>query len=318
MSGERGPVATVVVCEADDATLALICDRLIADHFEALPARSVGDALRLCRHGRPDVLILDPSPADDSARELVRRARETDPRLGIIVLVSGGEGARTDVGADDSLVKPFRLDDLRARLDSVLRRHHRRSDAPVRVGEMLIDPGRRLVTVGDREVRPAKKEFTLLRVLAGDPTRVFAKEELLREVWGARVPAGRTRTLDSHASRLRRKLDPERARYVVNCWGVGYSLLSGEGGPMGPPDGSRGSEDRREFAGRLRRLMEIRGLSVAGLAERASIDVPTIEAILGAEHPVWLDEIYQLAGALGVEPGRLLVADRPEEGDRDA
>jgi DNA-binding response OmpR family regulator len=64
----------------------------------------------------------------------------------------------------------------------------------------------------------------LLRQLASEPTRVFSKEELLREVWGFRS-MGRTRTLDSHASRLRRKLDPEGARFVVNCWGLGYRLI---------------------------------------------------------------------------------------------
>jgi DNA-binding response OmpR family regulator len=79
--------------------------------------------------------------------------------------------------------------------------------------------------VGDREVRLAKKEFTLLRVLASDPTRVFAKEELLRDVWGLRGPSAKVRTLDSHASRLRRKLDPEYRRFIVNCWGVGYRLV---------------------------------------------------------------------------------------------
>jgi DNA-binding response OmpR family regulator len=63
-------------------------------------------------------------------------------------------------------------------------------------------------------------------VLASEPTQVFAKEELLEEVWGFRSPS-RTRTLDSHASRLRRKLDPEHGRYVVNCWGVGYRLIEG-------------------------------------------------------------------------------------------
>ena len=70
----------------------------------------------------------------------------------------------------------------------------------------------------------ANKEFSLLRALATDPTRVFTKEELLRDVWGFQS-MGRTRTLDSHASRLRRKLDPEAGRYVVNCWGVGYRLI---------------------------------------------------------------------------------------------
>ena len=72
----------------------------------------------------------------------------------------------------------------------------------------------------------SNKEFSLLRVLASDPIRVFSKKELLAEVWGYRTEA-RTRTLDSHASRLRRKLDPENSRYVINCWGVGYRLVDG-------------------------------------------------------------------------------------------
>jgi DNA-binding response OmpR family regulator len=66
----------------------------------------------------------------------------------------------------------------------------------------------------------------LLRTLAAEPTRVFTKEELLRDVWGFRS-MGRTRTLDSHASRLRRKLDPRDGRYVINVWGVGYRLIDG-------------------------------------------------------------------------------------------
>jgi DNA-binding response OmpR family regulator len=108
----------------------------------------------------------------------------------------------------------------------VLRRRASRREGPIRVGEMIVDPLRRRVTIAEREVALAKKEFTLLRVLAGDPTRVFSKEELLRDVWGYSNP-GKTRTLDSHASRLRRKLDPEHSRYVVNCWGIGYRLLDG-------------------------------------------------------------------------------------------
>jgi len=95
----------------------------------------------------------------------------------------------------------------------------------LRLGDLVIDPPRYKVTVGDREVRLARKELILLRVLASDPTHVFSKEELLREVWGVGRTAASTRTLDSHTSRLRRKLDPERRRFVVNCWGVGYRLV---------------------------------------------------------------------------------------------
>ena len=70
----------------------------------------------------------------------------------------------------------------------------------------------------------ANKEYELLLALASEPHRVFTKSELLRDIWGYRT-MGRTRTLDSHASRLRRKLDPDGARFIANCWGVGYRLL---------------------------------------------------------------------------------------------
>lgn len=94
----------------------------------------------------------------------------------------------------------------------------------MRVGELLVDPARWKVVVGEREVQ-LTEEFGLLRILASDPTRVFAKDELLAEVWGSRRPPGPTRTVDSHVSRLRRKLDPDHDRYVVNCWRIGYRLV---------------------------------------------------------------------------------------------
>jgi len=95
----------------------------------------------------------------------------------------------------------------------------------VKVGDLCIDPASREVRLGDREVELSAKEFALLHALAGEPTRVFTKEELLRDVWGFKL-MGSTRTLDSHASRLRRKLTPLAGgrRWVVNVWGVGYRL----------------------------------------------------------------------------------------------
>ncbi|HEX4689490.1 MAG TPA: winged helix-turn-helix domain-containing protein, partial [Solirubrobacteraceae bacterium] len=75
-------------------------------------------------------------------------------------------------------------------------------------------------------VELAQKEFALLHALACEPRRVFGKEELLRDVWGFRSP-GATRTLDSHACRLRRKLGVQGDRFVINVWGFGYKLLDG-------------------------------------------------------------------------------------------
>src|SRR5205814_8636941 len=88
----------------------------------------------------------------------------------------------------------------------------------LRVGELEIDPPSRRVTLAGQPVELSQKEFALLRTLAAEPTRVFTKEELLRTVWGFRS-MGSTRTLDSHACRLRHKLGADGDRFVVNVWG---------------------------------------------------------------------------------------------------
>jgi DNA-binding response OmpR family regulator len=80
--------------------------------------------------------------------------------------------------------------------------------------------------VKGESVSLSKKEFALLRALAAEPTKVFSREELLRGVWGF-VAMGQTRTLDSHAFRLRQKLNRSGDRFVVNVWGVGYRLVDG-------------------------------------------------------------------------------------------
>ena len=107
----------------------------------------------------------------------------------------------------------------------MLRRATPAADERIAAGDIVVDRATRRVTVRGASVVLSGKEYELLVKLASDPTRVFTKEKLLREVWGFRSH-GRTRTLDSHASRLRRKLAVEGAGpYVVNVWGVGYKLL---------------------------------------------------------------------------------------------
>jgi DNA-binding response OmpR family regulator len=237
MLPHRQEIASVVVCEDDAVTLELLCDHLAADRFGVLPAPSASDALRLCRYNQPDLLLLDLSLPDASGLDVLREIREADgaesrfdPRLPVIVLT--GRGAATDrvrgldSGADDYVTKPFGYQELRARIGAVLRRRTSLREGPNRVGDLIIDPVRRRVTVDGKPVPLAKKEFSLLRALAADPTRVFSKEDLLKDVWGFKGNS-KTRTLDSHASRLRRKLDPVYGRYVVNCWGVGYRLIDG-------------------------------------------------------------------------------------------
>jgi len=227
-------LATVVVCEDDDPTRELLCDQLTADRYRALPAPSASDALRLCGYNHPDVMLLDLGLPDASGIDVLREIRAAGERFDaeLPVLVLSGRSSEADrlrgfeAGADDFLPKPFHYPELLARLSAVLRRRAGARRGPIHVGDLTVDPVRRRVAVDGRQVELANKEFALLRALAAEPHRVFTKEELLRDVWGFRSQ-GRTRTLDSHASRLRRKLDPEGARYVFNCWGIGYRLLDG-------------------------------------------------------------------------------------------
>jgi DNA-binding response OmpR family regulator len=172
---------------------------------------------------RPDLVLLRDTSALDACR-----ARHGD--VPVIVL---GEPQSDSVdrvralerGCDDFLVRPFAYEELLARIRAVLRRT---SPAPheVRIaGAISADLATRTVTVGEDAVMLAGKEYELLLMLMTDPARVFTKEHLLRDVWGFRS-LGRTRTLDSHASRLRRKLAAAGAgQVVVNVWGVGYRLL---------------------------------------------------------------------------------------------
>jgi DNA-binding response OmpR family regulator len=195
---------------------------LARDGFDVVGAHGE-EALRLAEHTRPDLVVLGDPSALDVCRE----------RVGDVpVIVLGDENADAvdrvrafAGGCDDFLARPFLYDELVARIRAVLRRVARPEAELVDIGPIRIDRPARTVSVGGVRVQVAGKEYELLLKLAADPRRVFTKEQLLREVWGFRA-LGRTRTLDSHASRLRRKLQAAaEGPFVVNVWGVGYKLL---------------------------------------------------------------------------------------------
>lgn len=232
----RSEWPSIVVCEPDKAVLDSLCDHLTADRHEVLPAPTAADALRLCRYNQPDLMVIELALPDVSGLEVLREIRQSDgiaarfdPQLPILVVADSKDRTdrvrALDEGADDYVEKSVSYEELRARIGAVLRRRRTHDTGPIRVGEIVVDASRHKVMVGDREVQLARKEFTLLQMLASDPTRVFSKDELMHSVWGKPREAGH-RTLDSHISRLRRKLDPDVGRYVVNCWGIGYSLVS--------------------------------------------------------------------------------------------
>jgi DNA-binding response OmpR family regulator len=123
------------------------------------------------------------------------------------------------------ITKPFHHPELLARIGAVLGRVARSRDRRVvRYGELAVNTLSREVTVGGITLDLSAKEYQLLTTLATEPERVFTKAELLSTVWGFRAQ-GRTRTLDSHASRLRQKLRAHSdAGWIANEWGIGYRL----------------------------------------------------------------------------------------------
>jgi DNA-binding response OmpR family regulator len=188
---------------------------------------------------RPDLVLVGGLP-DAPALEVCRVLREGEPGRSwdrdVPVIVLGA--ARADAvdrvhafarGCDDFVPRPFHYEELVARIHAVLRRTQPGSRKRLAAGPLAIDRETRRVTVHGLTVALAAKEYELLLKLATQPTRVFTKDELLRDVWGFRS-FGRTRTLDSHASRLRRKLGQAGAAdCVLNVWGVGYRLLADYG-----------------------------------------------------------------------------------------
>ena len=230
--------STILVVEDDDATRTFLADNLTADGFELLVADCARDGLRLMETKFPDLVLVDVGLPDASGFELLRRVREADgvasridPRTPI-VLISGRVSEIDRVrgferGCDDYVCKPFSYPELRGRVSALLRRvNGRRSLGRLRVGDLEVDPPSREVRLRGARIDLSQKEFALLRTLASDPARVFTKDELLRSIWGFRT-RGTTRTLDSHACRLRQKLAAHGDRFVVNVWGVGYRLIDG-------------------------------------------------------------------------------------------
>ena len=227
---------TSVLCAlGDERQRNFICDQLAADGYPVEPARSPSELQIRGRNRPPGVLLLGQLERRHDELALLRAIRsgnavraDIDPALAVILL-----GSETDqlamlrafaAGCDDYLARPPEYPELRARIDALARRAGLRAAGPKRHGGLRIDPRRRLASYAGRPLRLSALEFALLNQLAADPERCFTKHELLRDVWGYRS-SGKTRTLDAHACRLRKRLQAAGAEgLVVNVRGVGYRL----------------------------------------------------------------------------------------------
>jgi DNA-binding response OmpR family regulator len=227
----------ILVVEGERRLGSVLAEQLAADGYPAAVATTAEEARRLARAISPRLVVIGALGAPRGALELLEEMRGPgspsppwERWLPVIVLAPGAHELDLlrafDAGADDFLARPLRYLELRARLRAILRRTEAGGVRRIlEVGTLTIDLDTRAVSVDRRSVELRPLEFELLVHLARDPLRVCSRQELLRVVWGFRA-SGCTRTVDSHASRLRRRLDPDGSRrWVVNVWGVGYRLM---------------------------------------------------------------------------------------------
>jgi hypothetical protein len=226
-AGSAGTVgrvsATLLLIDREPSTRSLLERHLRRDGFELVSGVPPSER-------RPDLVL-----AGDEA-ELDRWRGEAP-----VIVLGRAEAAPHDRvrafrrGCDDYVARPFDYDELVERIRAVLRRARGPEPQRLVAGPLEVDLTGHVVRLAGAAIALSQKEFALVVCLARQPRRVFTKDELLRDVWGYRASA-RTRTLDSHVSRIRRKLrevDPETP-LVENVWGVGYRLLGLELGSGWP------------------------------------------------------------------------------------
>ena len=220
----------VLVVDDEPPIRKLLRMGLTSQGYEVLEAPNGRTALDLLAK-KPALVILDLGLPDIDGLDLLKRLRHRQDNLPIVVLSSRGDEAgkvaALDLGADDYVTKPFGLDELFARMRAAMRHQlQEHGERPVfHVGDLSVDLVRRIVKIGDKEVKLSPKEYELLRLLVLHAGKVLTHKFLLHELW--QEPTD-TQYLRVYVRQLRQKIeaDPERPHYIMTEIGIGYRLRS--------------------------------------------------------------------------------------------
>ncbi|MDG0812614.1 response regulator transcription factor [Cohnella rhizosphaerae] len=227
----------ILVAEDDDDINRLLCSVLRASGYAPQPAYSGTEAALYLEQREWALVLLDlmlPGMRGESLLE------EIGERYGCPVIVISAKGEQQSkitalkAGADDYITKPFDIEEVAARIDSVLRRHRRLSVAPangpslLRHKDLTVDPEAKTVCAGDVRLSLTAREYDILALLLSSPKKLFAKANLFESVWGEDYIGGGENVVNVHMSNLRNKLAKANPReeYIETIWGMGYRLKS--------------------------------------------------------------------------------------------
>ncbi len=227
---------SLLVVEDDENISTAISEYFSRAGYQVRTVEDGISAVKMALEDTPDAVVLDLMLPKMDGLAVCKELKEKINYLPILMLTAKDDVVDKvlglEMGADDYITKPFSLRELEARIKSVLRRTRSsvgmngiRDEAPIVRGKLRIDPARREVTIGERQVELTPKEFDLLRLFASNPGRVFARKYLLEKIWDYSYE-GYDRTIDSHINRLRAKIEdnPENPQMVLTVWGIGYKF----------------------------------------------------------------------------------------------
>jgi two-component system KDP operon response regulator KdpE len=228
----NAPAIKVLVIDDEPPIRKLLRMGLSTQGYDILEASNGKLALEKLAEG-PALIILDLGLPDIQGHDLLRMIRARNEGVPIVVLSSRGDEAgkvqALDLGADDYLTKPFGMDELLARMRAALRHQLQvQGERPIfHAGDLSVDLVRRIVKVGEREIKLSPKEYDLLRVLVQHAGKVLTHRFLLKELWDELTDAQYLRV---YVRQLRQKIeaDPERPQFVLTETGIGYRLRAAD------------------------------------------------------------------------------------------
>jgi len=225
------PKPLTLLLEDDEDLATIIESHLKRSGFAVRRARDIACAEEWVSREMLDIAIIDRNLPDGDGLEICRVLRSQQPKTGIIMLTCLGETSDRimglTAGADDYVAKPFDIEELMARVNSVLRRTGSSALGNdieiIERGDLLINKTERTAKFRGSDLELSPTEFDLLTFLAEHPGKAFSRSELLTQVWRYSLP-GYEHTVNAHIGKLRAKLgdDPYNPKYIVTVWKIGY------------------------------------------------------------------------------------------------